>query len=238
MTAMPRLFNHMPAPLAGFGINLSLNDLYDPERPWELLGDPRVFILEHVEGIIIGRHCDIMNGATLWGPVFIGDNVTVEPGAVIYGPAIIGDNCVIGTGTRIGVKNHFDAGCWIGDNVVVGHCSQIKRSILMAGARAPHYNYVGDSILGEDVNLGAGVKLSNFRNDGREISVDGLPTGLRKLGAVLGDRVKIGCNAVTNPGCVVGAGSQIYAGVSLPGGVYPERQLIKLRQQIEIVTLR
>src|SRR5262249_40487230 len=118
--------------------------------------------------------------------------------------------------------------------------------ILFPGAHAPHLNYVGDSILGAGVNLGAGTILSNFRHDGREVRIPlafdlpGVPgrtlaTSWRKLGAVLGDSVLTGCNSVLHPGCVVGKGTQIYPGVQLRPGVYPAASLIKLKQEIEIV---
>ncbi|MBP7589828.1 MAG: UDP-N-acetylglucosamine diphosphorylase, partial [Thermoanaerobaculia bacterium] len=103
-------------------------------------------------------------------------------------------------------------------------------------------NYVGDSILGSDVNLGAGVILSNFRHDGKSIEIptgdgDRLATGKRKLGAILGDGVAVGCNSVLNPGTIVGARTQIYTGVQLRSGIYPADSLIKLRQEIDVVAL-
>jgi bifunctional UDP-N-acetylglucosamine pyrophosphorylase/glucosamine-1-phosphate N-acetyltransferase len=102
-------------------------------------------------------------------------------------------------------------------------------------------NYVGDSILGRGVNLGAGVICSNFRHDGRPIEIPAsggrLATGRRKLGAIVGDGAAVGCNAVLNPGTIVGARSQIYTGVQLRSGVYPADSLVKLKQAIEIVTL-
>ena len=117
----------------------------------------------------------------------------------------------------------------------------MKRAILFDGSHAAHLNYVGDSILGAKVNLGAGVICSNFRHDGRQIEIPRpggrLATGRRKLGAIVGDGAAVGCNAVLNPGTIVGARSQIYTGVQLRSGVYPADSLIKLRQPIEISTL-
>ena len=130
---------------------------------------------------------------------------------------------------------------WIGDGCVVGASTEVKRSILLDGARAPHLNYVGDSILGAGVNLGAGTILSNFRHDGREIRIprggERLGTGRHKLGAVLGDGVLTGCNCVLHPGTIVGRLTQIYPGVQLRPGAYPEASVVKLRQQIEVVDL-
>jgi bifunctional UDP-N-acetylglucosamine pyrophosphorylase/glucosamine-1-phosphate N-acetyltransferase len=124
---------------------------------------------------------------------------------------------------------------------VVGASSEVKRGILLPGAKAPHLNYVGDSILGRGVNLGAGAICSNFRHDGAEIAIpfDGgrLATGRRKLGAIVGDGAAVGCNAVLNPGTIVGARTQIYTGIQLRSGVYPADSLVKLRQSIEVSPL-
>ncbi|HEX6202765.1 MAG TPA: UDP-N-acetylglucosamine diphosphorylase, partial [Thermoanaerobaculia bacterium] len=124
---------------------------------------------------------------------------------------------------------------------VVGASTEVKRAILLPGAHAPHLNYVGDSILGAGVNLGAGTILSNFRHDGGEIHLrteaGRVPTGRRKLGAILGDRVLTGCNAVLHPGVVVGRNTQIYPGVQLRNGVYAADSIVKLRQEIEVVGL-
>jgi bifunctional N-acetylglucosamine-1-phosphate-uridyltransferase/glucosamine-1-phosphate-acetyltransferase GlmU-like protein len=126
---------------------------------------------------------------------------------------------------------------------VVGASTEIKRAILLPGANAPHLNYVGDSVLGRKVNLGAGTILSNFRHDGGGVRIPRGPaaggppidTGRRKLSAVLGDRVLTGCNCVLNPGVVVGRGTRIYPGAALRAGVYPADAILKVRQEIEIV---
>jgi NDP-sugar pyrophosphorylase family protein len=167
--------------------------------------------------VAIGRGSRIGDGATIEGPVWIGRDVEIRPGAYLRG------------------------GCWIGDGAVVGASTEVKRAILLPGAHAPHLNYVGDSILGSGVNLGAGTILSNFRHDGGEISIRRgdrrLATGRRKLGAILGDDVLTGCNAVLHPGVVVGRGTQIYPGVQLRNGIYPAGRVVKLRQEIELVDL-
>lgn len=208
---------------------------FDPEAPWALLGDPLDEILDalpsedvripvlpevHLAGdrIVICPGTRIHPTAVIEGPVYIGRDVEIRPGAYIRG------------------------GVWIGDGCVVGANSEIKRAILLPHAKAPHLNYVGDSILGRDVNLGAGTILSNFRHDGREVrvAVDGhsIASGRRKLGAVLGDGVLTGCNCVLHPGVVVGRGTQIYPGVQLRSGVYPERSIVKLRQELDVVPQR
>jgi bifunctional N-acetylglucosamine-1-phosphate-uridyltransferase/glucosamine-1-phosphate-acetyltransferase GlmU-like protein len=103
-------------------------------------------------------------------------------------------------------------------------------------------NYVGDSILGREVNLGAGTVLSNFRHDGAEIAIprgdERVATGRKKLGALLGDQVATGCNSVLNPGTIVGARTHLYTGVQLRAGLWPADSVVKLRQQIEVVADR
>ncbi len=165
----------------------------------------------------------------------IGKGTRVAPGATLEGPLFIGDDVEIRTGA------YLRGGVWIGNGCTVGANTEVKRSIFLQEAKAPHLNYVGDSILGEDVNLGAGTVLSNFRHDGKEISIggrEGLATGRRKLGAILGDGVKTGCNSVLHPGVVVGRGSEIYPGVQLRSGVYAAETIFKLRQVIEEVAKR
>ena len=104
---------------------------------------------------------------------------------------------------------------------MVGHATEIKHSVLLPGAKAPHFNYVGDSVLGSGVNLGAGTKLSNLRNDGGEVHLrhagNRIPSGLRKFGAVLGEGTATGCNSVTNPGVVLGCNSVVWPNVTVTG---------------------
>ncbi len=217
---LPELFAALPEPLEA---------AFDPEAPWELLGDALEAALsalpsDGIEGLI-------SPDANLAGDqIVIGPGTRVQPGAMIEGPVRIGRDSLVRTGAYI------RGGCWIGDGCVVGANTEIKRSVLFDGAKAPHLAYVGDSILGLGVNLGAGVVLSNFRHDGGEILIaasgERLNTGRRKLGAVLGDGVKVGCNAVLHPGVIVGRDSEIYPGVQLRSGVYAARTLVKLRQEL------
>ena len=149
------------------------------------------------------------------GLVHIDETAQIEPGVHIIGPSYIGPNAVIRHGAYI---REFS---WICANALVGHASETKHSILLPGAKAPHFNYVGDSILGPNVNLGAGVKLSNLRNDGGEVHVilDGkrTPSGLRKFGAIIGENSQLGCNAVTNPGVVLGFGCLVMPNTTVTG---------------------
>ncbi len=225
MTPLPRLFANLPAWFA---------PRYDPERPWELLAEALELALgelpsSRLEGLIDRR------------AHLIGDRIVIErgarigPGATLEGPLYVGTDCEIRAGA------YLRGGCWLEAGAIVGASSEVKRAIFLADARAPHLNYVGDSVLGAHVNLGAGTVLSNFRHDGHEIVIPAggsrIATGRRKLGAILGDGVATGCNSVLNPGTIVGAGTQIYTGVQLRAGVYPADAVVKLRQQLEIVPL-
>lgn len=170
------------------------------------------------------------------GPISIAAGCSIEPGAVLRGPLVVGEGSEIRTGA------YLRGGVVLGRGCVVGAHSEVKRAILLDRAHAPHQNYVGDSILGARVNLGAGTILSNVKNVGREVSFrhdDRLVhTGLRKLGAILGDDCRTGCNTVLNPGVLMGPGCVTYPNTSLPSGYYPPRTLVKLRQVLQKVVMR
>jgi len=131
------------------------------------------------------------------GKVVMGKDVLVEEGALIEGPCWIGSGCKILHGAAV---RPYTVLC---DGAVIGHCTEVKRSILLEGAKAPHFNYIGDSILGANVNMGAGAKTANLRFDGKVIKVDGIDTGLRKFGVILGDSAQVGCNCILGPGCLI-----------------------------------
>ncbi|MEZ4515598.1 MAG: glucose-1-phosphate thymidylyltransferase [Chloroflexota bacterium] len=175
-------------------------------------------------------------------PVYIDEDAIIEPGAYITGPAYIGAGAVVRHGAYVRENVILLAGS------VLGHASEAKNSLLLPGAHAPHFAYVGDSILGHRVNLGAGTKLSNLgvlsKKDAAtgkrptiRLQIDGMEfdTGLSKLGAILGDDAQTGCTPVLNPGCVIGARTLVYANVSLRKGYYPPDSIIKLRQTIDVV---
>ena len=157
------------------------------------------------------------------GLVHIDESATIEPGVHIIGPSYIGPNAVIRHGAYIREYS------WICANSLVGPSSETKHSVLLPGAKAPHFNYVGDSVLGPNVNLGAGVKLSNLRNDGGEVhtQINGVrtPTGLRKFGAIIGEGSQLGCNAVTNPGVVLGQRCMVMPNTTVTG-VYDSDSII------------
>jgi NDP-sugar pyrophosphorylase family protein len=167
--------------------------------------------------------------------VFIGEGTTVEDGAMIKGPAIIGRNC------QIRHNAYIRENVIIGDGCVVGNSSELKNSLLFNGAQVPHFNYVGDSILGHKAHLGAGVKISNVKlfPGNIEVEINGAPfdTGLRKFGALLGDGAEAGCNAVLNPGSILGRGAVIYPNVFWRG-ILPANMIAKNKSQIEVVVKR
>jgi UDP-N-acetylglucosamine diphosphorylase / glucose-1-phosphate thymidylyltransferase / UDP-N-acetylgalactosamine diphosphorylase / glucosamine-1-phosphate N-acetyltransferase / galactosamine-1-phosphate N-acetyltransferase len=225
MIRMPALWESLPAPFADA----------DLSAPWTLLGDPLDAFLATLPSDAL--EIRLLPEVHLVGDrIAIGRGTVVHPGVVIEGPIWIGRDVEIRSGA------YLRGGCWVGDGAIVGAHTEVKRGIFLPGARAPHLNYVGDSILGADSNLGAGTILSNFRHDGQEVRIadshGGIRTGRRKLGAILGDKVSTGCNSVLHPGVVVGRGTQIYPGVQLRSGIYRENCIVKLRQELEIVPLR
>jgi len=167
--------------------------------------------------------------------VFIGEGTVVEDSVMIKGPAIIGRNC------QIRHNAYLRERVIIGDGCVVGNSCELKNSLLFNGAAAPHFNYIGDSILGHKAHLGAGVKISNVKLVPGNVIVelDGKPldTGLRKFGALLGDRTDIGCNAVLNPGSIIGRESVVYPNVNWRG-VLPAGMIVKNKAETEVVTRR
>jgi len=165
-------------------------------------------------------------GSVLWDDrIHIGNGTVIEPGALIKGPTIIGSFTEIRQGAYVRGK------CIIGDRCVVGHTTEIKGSVMLNGAKAGHFAYIGDSILGNVSNLGAGTKLANLKIRPGSIRVDArgeiIDTGLRKFGAVLGDGVEIGCNTVTNPGTVLGKGCMVLPVASVPAGYHAPKSVLR-----------
>ncbi len=175
------------------------------DRPWSVFDDTekdnlisQIIKISGDDRVFIHPSAKIGDFVSIEGPSYIGKNVEVRNSAFIR------------------------KGTWLCEGSLVGHSSEIKNSILLPGAKAPHFNYVGDSIMGHEVNLGAGTKLSNVRNDRRVVLVtidDGtrLDTGLRKLGAIIGDCSQLGCNVVTNPGSILMPDSMIKPNVTISG---------------------
>jgi carbonic anhydrase/acetyltransferase-like protein (isoleucine patch superfamily) len=156
--------------------------------------------------------------------VFVGPGTVVEPGALIKGPTIIGSYCEIRQGAYL--RGH----CLVGDRCVVGHTTEMKHSAMLNDAKAGHFAYIGDSILGNRTNLGAGTKLANLKITrtpvGIRIDKEIYDTGLRKLGAIIGDDSETGCNSVTNPGTLLGRRCLVLPALSVKSGYYPDRSTI------------
>ncbi len=167
--------------------------------------------------------------------VSIGEGTVVEPGAVIQGPAVIGKNCHIRTNAYI------RGNVIIGDNCVVGNSTELKNCLLFNNVAVPHFNYVGDSILGYKVHLGSSVVLSNVKTPPSKIKIRTLEkvfdTGLTKFGAAIGDNTEIGSNTVLNPGCIIGKNCTIYP-LAMIRGVINSDTIVKVRQQQQFVTKR
>ena len=174
-------------------------------------------------------------GASIGDRVIIGEGTIVEPGALIKGPAIIGKNC------QIRHNAYLRENVIIGDDCVIGNSSELKNALLFNGAQAPHFNYVGDSILGHKAHLGAGAKISNLKlfPGNIEVEVDGVPrdTGLRKFGALMGDHAEAGCNAVLNPGSILGRGAVVYPNIFWRG-ILPANMIVKNKAEMEVVVRR
>lgn len=164
--------------------------------------------------------------------VFIDEGTVVEPNVVIKGPAWIGKNCQIRSGAYIR-ENVI-----VGNGVTLGNSCEFKNCIIFDGCEVPHFNYVGDSILGHKAHLGAGVILSNVRLDRKPVTVqaedEAISSGLRKFGAIIGDHAEIGCNSVLNPGSIIGRRSVVYP-LSSFSGVLPADRILKTRQSQSVI---
>ena len=199
---------------------------------WQALSNIESYLASLQLGLI---ESPFLEGVFLENPelISIGSGTVVEPGAYIRGPCFIGKNCQIRHGAYI------RGNVLVGDGCVIGHATEIKHSILLNRAKAAHFAFVGDSILGNDVNLGAGVKCANLRLDGKPIEVryqeNSIATGLRKFGAIIGDSCQIGCNVVMNPGTLFGKGSNCFPCLTV-GGFVPPQKLVRppTRQSIVI----
>ena len=208
-------------------------DLFaDCAHAWDALRRIQDYITKNLKPALHNR-CE---GRAFIGPnVFIGEGTVVEDGAMIKGPAIIGRNCQIRHNAYIRDQ------VVVGDGCVVGNACELKNAFLFNGCQVPHFNYVGDSILGHKAHLGAGVILSNFKALPGNVVVEWegqrIDTGLRKFGALLGDGADVGCNSVLNPGSIIGRGSIIYPGVNWRG-VLAAEQIVKNRGGTEVVVRR
>lgn len=191
------------------------------EYPWEMLPKIKEYILSLIEsglddfveiskGVWIGKDVKIYPTATIEPPAIIGSGSEIRPGAFLRGSVITGEKCVI------------------------GNSSELKNCVLLDGVQVPHYNYVGDSILGNKAHMGAGSICSNLKADKKNVVIKGdvnYETGIKKIGAILADGADIGCGCVLNPGTVVGKRTSVYPLTALRG-VYPEDCIVKSADNI------
>ena len=181
----------------------------DVGRPWELL-DANEVVMADLDGRIDGA---VEDGATLHGPVVVEEGARIRAGAYIEGPV------VIRSGTDIGPNAYVRGATVLGEGVRVGNAVEVKNSVVMAGTAAGHLSYVGDSVLGQDVNFGAGTKVANLRHDDESVSMrvkgEQVDTGRRKLGVVVGDRTKTGINTSLNAGVKLGVEASTMPGESV-----------------------
>ena len=194
-----------------------LQELFAPcEYPWEILPGIKEYIKELIEkgmsgytliakDVLVGENVKIYETATIEGPTIIGSGTEIRPGAFIRGAVITGENCVIGNST------------------------EIKNSVLLNNVQVPHYNYVGDSVLGNHSHMGAGAVCSNLKADGKPVVIHGdinMETGLRKIGGILGDGADVGCGCVLNPGTIIGKNTSVYP-LTAVRGVMPQDCIVK-----------
>ena len=194
-----------------------LKELFDSnEYPWEMLPKIKDLIAQLLEsgidgftelkpGVLVGKDVKIADYVTIQAPAIIGHGTEIRPGAYIRGNVITGSNCVL------------------------GNSSELKNCILLDKVQVPHYNYVGDSVLGNKAHMGAGSICSNLKSDGKAVVIHGdenISTGLRKIGGILADGADVGCGCVINPGTVIGKNTSIYPLTALRG-VYPANCIVK-----------
>lgn len=199
-----------------------LKQLFDDyQYPWEILPHIKEYINDLIkkgledfeeisEGVFVGENVKIYPTATIEGPAIIGAGTQIRPGAFIRGSVITGENCVI------------------------GNSSELKNCILLEKVQVPHYNYVGDSILGNKAHMGAGSICSNLKSDGKNVVIRGdkdYETGLRKIGGFLADGADVGCGCVLNPGTVIGKNTSVYPLNSLRG-VFPADCIVKSQDNV------
>lgn len=193
------------------------------EFPWQALPKIKETILALGESLPAEEYDRI--GEDIW----IAKDATVAPTASVNGP------CIIGHRTEVRHCAFIRGSALVGDDCVVGNSTELKNVILFDRVQVPHYNYVGDSVLGYRSHMGAGSITSNVKSDKQLVTVhcgkENLPTGLKKFGAMLGDNVEVGCGSVLNPGTVIGAGSNIYPLSSVRGTV-PAGSIYKKQGEI------
>jgi UDP-N-acetylglucosamine diphosphorylase / glucose-1-phosphate thymidylyltransferase / UDP-N-acetylgalactosamine diphosphorylase / glucosamine-1-phosphate N-acetyltransferase / galactosamine-1-phosphate N-acetyltransferase len=188
----------------------------DVGNPWDML-DANITLMDTLSTDIKGT---VEEGVSMQGTVIVGEGSVVKSGTYIEGPCIIGKNC------RIGPHAFIRGATSIDDDCHIGHCSELKNSIIMKGTKIPHFNYIGDSIIGSECNFGAGTKIANLRHDHTNIRVCGKDTRRKKFGAIIGDSVQFGINCSINVGTVIGSNAR-FAPNSYVTGCIGENAIIR-----------
>lgn len=202
----------------------------DTQYPWQGLVHLKARMRELLSEKGTRIPDSLPSSVVIKGDVHIEEGALIEENTYIQGPAFIG----VGAEVRFGAYIRGDV--YVGAKAVVGHDTEVKHSILLPGAKAAHFAYVGDSILGREVNLGAGTKCANVRVDmGKNnlilrINGERHDSGIRKFGAIMGNNSSVGCNSVTNPGTLIGRDSLAYPLANLSGYI-PPRTVVKVRQE-------
>lgn len=193
------------------------------EYPWQILDKIKEFIIEIGKGLDKNRYDSI------------GENIWIAKSASVAPTAFIGSPCIIGENTEVRHCAYIRGSALIGDGCVVGNSTEIKNAIIFDGVQIPHYNYVGDSVLGYKSHLGAGAVTSNVKSDKTLVTVRAnggkVPTNLKKFGAMVGDYTEVGCNSVLCPGTVLGKNCTVYP-LSRVRGYVPENSIFKSEDNI------
>lgn len=182
-------------------------------------------------GLVIRKSGSILEGASLImaGAMFLGERIAIGRGVLIEGGATIKSPTIIGDRSEVRQGAYLRGYCLIGSRCNVGHATEVKHSVFLDDAKAGHFAYLGDSIIGNNANLGAGTKCANLRfiPGNVQISYEGElhNTGIRKFGAILGDKVQTGCNSVTSPGTVIAKGCFLMPNTTAPSGFHSQRRI-------------
>jgi NDP-sugar pyrophosphorylase family protein len=228
------IFRRMYAPADLFDLSQTEHaELFEDCRyAWDALKKLKAYLKSRLQPAC---HAKFDGQAHIGAQVFIGEGTIIEDGVMIKGPAIIGRNC------EIRHNAYLREDVIVGDGCVIGNSCEFKHAFLFNKAKVPHFGYVGDSILGCNAHLGAGVKVSNVKlmpgNIILDIEGQAFDTGLRKFGAMVGDNTDVGCNSVLNPGTVIGRGSLIYPNTNWRG-ILPSNMIVKNKAAQDIVVRR
>ncbi|MBI2035422.1 MAG: glucose-1-phosphate thymidylyltransferase [Candidatus Liptonbacteria bacterium] len=199
------------------------------ETVWDALNNLDEYLMKLIESISAGGRIkgEVRVGAKLYGDnIIISDGAIVESTAYIRGPVFIGPRSIVGPGA-------FIRGPVItGEKCIIGNSTEAKNTIMLDGSQASHFNYIGDSIFGNNATVGAGTQLANTKITMTTVRVGGVDTGRKSFGAVLGDGTKLGCSAVCDPGTLIQKGCLILPLTYVRGGVYEQGEKFMLKKVV------